>query len=143
MSNKKILQGHNKALESLVTIAGIPIEGVADLLSKIGVTKWESGSFTLAADASSVKIEHSLGVIPLFVLVQGVNVSGGYVVRFLSTFTDQRYGEAMAAYFASGSQGAGTNETKVSSENVLYIRSPKNQTWNFKAGVKYSYILMA
>ena len=26
MSNKKILQGHNKALESLATIAGIPIK---------------------------------------------------------------------------------------------------------------------
>ena len=33
MSNKKILQGHNKALESLATIAGIP-------LAKEGLTAW-------------------------------------------------------------------------------------------------------
>lgn len=38
MSNKKILQGHNKALESLATIAGIPI-------SKKGLYVWKRSDF--------------------------------------------------------------------------------------------------
>lgn len=42
MSNKKILQGHNKALESLATIARIP-------LAKEGLYVWEKYSVTLPA----------------------------------------------------------------------------------------------
>lgn len=42
MSNKKILQGHNQALESLATIVAIPLEKID--LSSLGITKVFQGT---------------------------------------------------------------------------------------------------
>ena len=71
MSNKKILQGHNKALESLATIAGIPLPAITDLLSEIDCTKYEQGSFTLSEDKSAGThiVNHSMGVVPKYYIV--------------------------------------------------------------------------
>lgn len=52
MSNKKILQGHNKALESLATIAGIPIEvDPTTIMKKFGYTKMAVDTFTPTANS--------------------------------------------------------------------------------------------
>lgn len=69
MSNKKILQGHNKALESLATIAGIPIkQGVP--IELFGCTKMAVDEVTFASDAASnTEINHSLGEIPRYVFL--------------------------------------------------------------------------
>lgn len=74
MSNKKILQGHNKALESLATIAGIPIkQGIPIELfncSKIAVDE-----ITFASNvASNTEINHSLGEIPRYVFLLRKNM---------------------------------------------------------------------
>lgn len=50
MSNKKILQGHNKALESLATIAGIPI-------TKLPI---EYGYVTLSERTFQIQVSHSV-----------------------------------------------------------------------------------
>ncbi len=50
MSNKKILQGHNKALESLATIAGIPI-------TKLPI---EYGYVTLSERTYQIQVSHSV-----------------------------------------------------------------------------------
>ena len=69
MSNKKILQGHNKALESLATIAGIPIkQGIP--LELFDCTKMAVDEITFASDvASNTEINHSLGEIPRYVFL--------------------------------------------------------------------------
>lgn len=69
MSNKKILQGHNKALESLATIAGIPIkQGIP--LELFDCTKMAVDEITFASDvASNTEINHSLGKIPRYVFL--------------------------------------------------------------------------
>ena len=69
MSNKKILQGHNKALESLATIAGIPIkEKITPEM--FGCTKMAVDEITFASDvASDTEINHSLGEIPRYVFL--------------------------------------------------------------------------
>ena len=67
MSNKKILQGHNKALESLATIAGIPIKTTPEMF---GCTKMAADEITFASDvASDTEINHSLGEIPRYVFL--------------------------------------------------------------------------
>ena len=55
MSNKKILQGHNKALESLATIAGIPI-------SKEGLYVWEKFGLKLVSDGKTWVQSNILGL---------------------------------------------------------------------------------
>jgi hypothetical protein len=69
MSNKKILQGHNKALESLATIVGIPIkEKITPEM--FGCTKMAVDEITFASDvASDTEINHSLGEIPRYVFL--------------------------------------------------------------------------
>ena len=47
MSNKKILQGHNKALESLATIAGIP-------LAKEGLYVWSKSNYSMNWTQSNI-----------------------------------------------------------------------------------------
>lgn len=69
MSNKKILQGHNKALESLVTIAGIPLTKGFDI-DRLGFTKYAFDTFTPTSDTTEkTTINHSLGEIPTLTLI--------------------------------------------------------------------------
>ena len=65
MSNKKILQGHNKALESLATIAGIPIEvDPTTIMKKFGYTKMAVDTFTPTVNSEgTTNIPHSLGAV--------------------------------------------------------------------------------
>lgn len=68
MSNKKILQGHNKALESLATIAGIPIkEKINPKL--FGCTKMAIDTFTVPQDTVSTTVNHSLGEKPVCAII--------------------------------------------------------------------------
>lgn len=71
MSNKKTLQGHNKALESLATIAGIPIKvDPTTIMQKFGYTKMAVDTFTPTGNFSGTKnVPHSLGEKPKMVLI--------------------------------------------------------------------------
>lgn len=80
MSNKKILQGHNQALESLATIAGIPIEvDPTTIMKKFGYTKMAVDTFTPTENSvGTTNIPHSLGEKPKMVLICS-DVSSGSV----------------------------------------------------------------
>lgn len=79
MSNKKILQGHNKALESLATIAGIPIEKgefcIDEIIPTTNIDLNAANSLN-----SATKIPHSLGKIPsvVAILATGLGDQSGY-----------------------------------------------------------------
>lgn len=79
MSNKTILQGHNKALESLKDIIGIPIEvDPTTIMKKFGYTKMAVDTFTPTANSGgTTNIPHSLGEIPGMVLICSDVSSGG------------------------------------------------------------------
>ena len=72
MSNKKILQGHNQALESLATIAGIPIEIKERITPEtFGFTKIAIDKFTFTSDTQvrSATLTHSLGEPPKQIVI--------------------------------------------------------------------------
>lgn len=110
MSNKKILQGHNKALESLATIAGIPLPAITDLLSEIDCTKYEQGSFTLSEDKSAGThiVNHSMGVVPKY-----------YIVWTSETGTMIGYIKALVGIVAT----AGKNSASIYIRTTGYIGS--------------------
>lgn len=99
MSNKKILQGHNKALESLSTIAGIPIEvDPTTIMKKFGYTKMAVDTFTPTVNSGgTTNIPHSLGEIPKMVLICSDVFSGGtttpvyYMLKMTTKASDEHY----------------------------------------------------
>ncbi len=159
MSNKKILQGHNKALESLVTIAGIPIEEKINP-EMFGCTKMAIDTFTVPQDTVNVTVNHSLGEKPVcaIIVTDVVNVpkntepkqplrlaivfpiiiSGVYSVyiAFLSK-----------EYLTTGEEHAvaGKNQTQgtVSASQLQIITSAANGFKWIKAGTEYTIITMA
>lgn len=86
MSNKKILQGHNKALESLATIAGIPIkEKINPKL--FGCTKMAIDTFTPPNDIEvSTQVPHSLGELPKLAFIVGSVVDTSEVIPYPYVF---------------------------------------------------------
>lgn len=140
MSNKKILQGHNKALESLATIAGIPITKGVDL-SSLGITKWEVGSITPSSNTGTgISITHSLGVVPRAMIYYG-DTNDSTCVRHGAFIADNKgyvsggvtYSGGSSATTASGVQWTPTTANLSTGGSYRYLAK----------GVEYSYILMA
>lgn len=146
MSNKKILQGHNKALESLATIAGIPLTKGIDL-SVLGYTKFEVGSFTPAVDtANGMVITHSLGVRPKCVVYSAcediTDTTKNYFVRGSYVASNSGYCAGGVIYNSGNNSNYITMNDTSNTDKKTYLTT-YNQYCYFKAGVKYSYILMA
>lgn len=160
MSNKKILQGHNKALESLATIAGIPIEEKINP-KLFGCTKMAIDTFTVPQDTVSVTVNHSLGKKPVcaIIVTDIVNVpktidqkqplrlaiifpiiaSGVYIVytAFLTKEYLTNAGEEYA--IAQKYQTKGT----VSASQLQIIVNTATGFKYIKAGTEYTLITMA
>lgn len=140
MSNKKILQGHNKALESLATIAGIPIEEKMNP-KLFGCTKMAIDTFAFTADtAINTIINHSLGEKPkyLFILIDAEPASAATtrVKKFIGFGTDNSDLMGYILY-------------NVTSQIPIYfvatdttVMSPKT-TYYWYGGIKYTVITMA
>ena len=144
MSNKKILQGHNKALESLVTIAGIPLPAITDLLSEIDCTKYEQGSFTLSADSTSSQIvNHSMGVMPKYYIVWTSETGSmiGYIkalVGMVSAVSKSSASIYMRTTGYIGSYGAGDTDKNSETQCDLFV--PGGGT--LIGGATYNYLLL-
>lgn len=146
MSNKKILQGHNKALESLATIAGIPLPAITDLLSEIDCTKYEQGSFTLSADStSSQTVNHSMGVVPKYYIVWTSGTGSGVInhITSLVGIVGTTYKDSASIYMRKGgyigSYGSSGGENK-NSEAQCYLYIPGGGV--LIGGVTYNYLLL-
>nr|DAG69786.1 MAG TPA: hypothetical protein [Caudoviricetes sp.] len=159
MSNKKILQGHNKALESLATIAGIPIKGKINP-EMFGCTKMAIDTFTVPQDTVDVTVNHSLGKKPVcaIIVTDVVNVpknaekefplrlaivfpvitGGTYTVY--TTFLTKEYLTDYGDYTtAQKYQVQGT----VSATQLQIIVAYSNNVKYIKAGTEYTLITMA
>ena len=159
MSNKKILQGHNKALESLATIAGIPIKEKINP-ELFGCTKMAIDTFTVPQDTVSVTVNHSLGEKPVcaIIVTDVVNVpknaekknplrlaivfpiitSGAYIVY--TAFLTKEYLTNDGDYAtAQKYQIKGT----VSASQLQIIVDSANGSKYIKAGTEYTLITMA
>lgn len=159
MSNKKILQGHNKALESLATIAGIPIEEKINP-KLFGCTKMAIDTFTVPQDTVNVTVNHSLGEKPVcaIIVTDVVNVpknaekkyplrlaivfpiitSGVYIVY--TAFLTKEYLTNNEDYAtAQKYQIKGT----VSASQLQIIVDSSNGYKYIKAGTEYTIITMA
>lgn len=144
MSNKKILQGHNKALESLATIAGIPLPAITDLLSEIDCTKYEQGSFTLSADSTSSQIvNHSMGVVPKYYIVwtSETGTMIGYIkalVGIVATAGKNSVSIYMRTGGYIGSYGDGGADKNSETQCDLFV--PSGGT--LIGGATYNYLLL-
>ena len=144
MSNKKILQGHNKALESLATIAGIPLPAITDLLSEIDCTKYEQGSFTLSADSTSSQIvNHSMGVMPKYYIVWTSETGNmiGYIKALVGMVSAVSKSSASIYMRAAGyieSYGAGGTDKNSETQCDLFV--PGGGT--LIGGATYNYLLL-
>lgn len=155
MSNKKILQGHNKALESLATIAGIPIKEKINP-ELFGCTKMAIDTFTPPNDIEvSTHVPHSLGELPKLAFIIGdvvdtsVNIPYPYV--FVCSIEEngrtnvgclhwyQRY--IKPGYIGSSSQYITTNTylTMTPTANVTSMSSKAK----YAGGHTYTIITMA
>ncbi len=86
MSNKKILQGHNKALESLATIAAIPLE-------KAGLTAWAKYNYL-------PKINLTNPTFKATVTSTGITITESSFD--LSLLTEDNYKEILAGFHYQG-----------------------------------------
>ncbi len=160
MSNKKILQGHNKALESLATIAGIQIkEKITPEM--FGCTKMAIDTFTVPQDTISTTVNHSLGEKPVcaIIVTDVVNVpknaekkfplrlaivfpnilSDSYIVY--TAFLTKEYLTSVGEDYATAQkyQVQGT----VSATQLQIITAYDKNTKYIKAGTEYTLITMA
>lgn len=159
MSNKKILQGHNKALESLATIAGIPIKEKINP-EMFGCTKMAIDTFTVPQDTVSVTVNHSLGEKPVcaIIVTDVVNVPKnaekefplrlaivfpvilGGVYSVYTAFLTKEYLTDFGDYStAQNYQVQGT----VSATQLQIIVAYSNNVKYIKAGTEYTLITMA
>lgn len=140
MSNKKILQGHNKALESLATIAGIPInQGVP--LELFGCTKFENGTFTPSSVVGSVTINHSLGVKPKISIVRAKGNPTDTTLMAITEYPLTTGNGAKILELTDGTVTGGLNTSGLIHSTTQVSLVTNN--WGFKQGVEYEYILMA
>ena len=111
------------------------VEGID--LSALGMTKCETGSFTLASDYYTVTFNHTLGIKPKAVIVnEHAAVTRSKIIN---------------TYLASGTRSAYTYNARadsaVSMNNTLDISTVKigadNTNYKFKGGVEYHYALFA
>lgn len=159
MSNKKIIQGHNKALESLATIAGIPIkEKITPEM--FGCTKMAIDTFTVSQDTVNVTVNHSLGEKPVcaIIVTDVVNVPKnaekefplrlaivfpvilGGVYSVYTAFLTKEYLTDYGDYaIAQKYQVQGT----VSASQLQIIVDSANGSKYIKAGTEYTLITMA
>lgn len=151
MSNKKILQGHNKALESLATIAGIPIE-----VSTFGNNVYYESEFTFASETAFSElgtINHNLGVMPKLIIIFAKNIAGLKNGDFIANASIiNKYGSAIDLALGTDSVGnswwsfpnGGNN--RVSWQNVsetsVTAKKEGSQTDGFSAGVTYKIIIV-
>ena len=155
MSNKKILQGHNQALESLATIAGIPIKvDPTTIMKQFGYTKMAVDTFTPTENSTGVtNIPHSLGEKPKMVLICS-DVSSGSVttpVYFMlekrsdSTSDNYNYSNGGGFCYIGGRtatrgthmSGAYLYADKFYMDNSVYYESSSTQIY-WIAGVTYT-----
>lgn len=152
MSNKKILQGHNKALESLATIAGIPIKEV----SMFGENAYYEAEFTYASETDFSElgtINHNLGVMPKLIIIFAKNIAGLKNGDFIvNASVINKHGSAIDLALGTISSGeswwsfpnGGNN--RVSWQNVsetsVTAKRLGNQTDGFSAGVTYKIIIV-
>lgn len=150
MSNKKILQGHNKALESLATIAGIPIE-----VSTFGKNAYYESEFTFASETAFSElgtINHNLGVMPKLIIIFAKNIAdlknGDFIAN--ASLIDKN---GQAIDLALGDSGGNSwwsfpnsVNNRVSWQNVsetsITAIKAGNQTDGFSAGVTYKIIIV-
>lgn len=152
MSNKKILQGHNKALESLVTIAGIPIE-----VSTFGKNVYYESEFTFASETAFSElgtINHNLGVMPKLIIIFAKNIAGLKNGDFIANASlINKSGSAIDLSLGTTSEGnswwsfPNTNgNNRVSWQNVsktsITATKAGSQTDGFSAGVTYKIIII-
>lgn len=141
MSNKKILQGHNKALESLATIAGIKLTKGIDL-SLLGITKWEVGSFTLSTSELYYRLTHSLGKIPRMIIVTSENVTNSDCINELIVLSNKA--RTFAGILSIYNNNGNSRDLQITgaklTENAVNLEDGSNY---FLAGKTYNYIVMA
>lgn len=159
MSNKKILQGHNKALESLATIAGIPIKEKINP-ELFGCTKMAIDTFTVSQDTTSTTVNHSLGKKPVcaIIVTDVVNVPKNAEKKFplrlaivFPIITSGVYSVYTAfltkEYLTDGEDYATAQKYQVqgivSDTQLQIIVAYGNNTKYIKAGTEYTIITMA
>lgn len=144
MSNKTILQGHNKALESLKDIMGIPIEQKISP-EMFGFTKMAIDEFTFTSDttARETTLTHSLGEIPkqfLVLTAKNDDLPYGSFKEIIGVTLNGTIFYSTGFYKESTYFGkSGTNgDVTATATTVLFDLYNK-----FGAGTKYKLITMA
>ncbi len=144
MSNKKILQGHNKALESLATIAGIPIKKSEFCIDEIiPTTDIDLAPYPLSA---ATKIPHSLGKTPSVVgiLATGLGENRYYLASLYATKLNSIISQENDGLFATTNYERQTFNSAYSTQVVVNdtevsftgIRS-SDYGFKLRSGVKY------
>ena len=117
------------------------VEGVD--LSALGVSKFETGTYTPSENVQSITLNHSLGVIPKIAIVFNFNTPSGnsYISHVVSAYTNS--GSASAGVITNNggttnaiSSGVYASETEVTLGVGSSVRL-------FVGGTTYSYILLA
>ncbi len=145
MSNKKILQGHNKALESLATIAGIPIKKSEFCIDEIIPTT--DISLNPYASSAATKIPHSLGKTPsvVAILATGLgdlvtfNLVSLYATKLNSVISQQNDELFATAVYERQSFNSAYNTQVVANDTEVSIMGIRSSGYGFKlcSGVKY------
>lgn len=144
MSNKKILQGHNKALESLATIAGIPIKKSEFCIDEIIPTT----DIDLAPYLSNTatKIPHSLGKTPSVVAilatslgVESYNLASLYATKLNSIVSQANDGLFATTAYERQAFNSAYNTQVVANDTEVSFMGIKSDSYRFKlcSGVKY------
>lgn len=144
MSNKKILQGHNKALESLAAIAGIPIKKSEFCIDEIIPTT----DIDLAPYPSSAatKIPHSLGKTPSVVAilatsmgVETFNLASLYATKLNSIISKENDGLFATSAFQNQAFNSAYNTQVVANDTEVAFDGIRSNSYGFKlcSGVKY------
>jgi hypothetical protein len=141
MSNKKILQGHNKALESLATIAGIQIKEKINP-ELFGCTKFEKGTFTPSSAVTSATINHSLDVKPKISIVRAKGNPTDTTLMAITEYSLTTAGRGAKILELTDGDVIGNLVPSGLISSTTQVSFVTNN-WGFKQGVEYEYILMA
>lgn len=144
MSNKKILQGHNKALESLATIAGIPIKKSEFCIDEIiPTTDIDLDPYPLSA---ATKIPHSLGKTPSVVAIiatglgdAGYYLASLYAARLNSIISNDNEGLFATTNYERQTFNSVYNTQVVANDTEVSFTGIRSSSYSFKlrSGVKY------
>lgn len=144
MSNKKILQGHNKALESLATIAGIPIKKSEFCIDEIiPTTDINLNPYPLSA---ATKIPHSLGKTPSVVAILATSLRGEnfslaslYATKLNSIISQADDGLFATTAYERQLFNSINNTQVVANDTEVSIMGIKSSAYSFMllSGVKY------